>query len=303
MNLEPTDCPSCGQDDFDLLFVGKDREHPIPGDFPVVKCRACEMVYLNPRPDDASLNECYPDDYDSYSFGVGAVGRIQRILRSRAARKIARIVPRGGRVLEVGCATGDLLAPLRDEAGMSVVGVELSPFAANLAVENHGLEVHVGKLSEFDFEPESFEGVVMRNVLEHLPDPLGDLRRSATLLAKGGHIFIDIPNYDSLDRVLFGKYWYGYSTPRHLTVPSARTASQMLRTAGFEVVAVRHSLVPNNWIGSLKNVLDEMAGELNRFKSVNFRNPLFVLLAIPLGVLQVALRSSGRIEVVATKVR
>lgn len=303
MILENTPCPLCSSNAYNLLFEGKDREHPIPGTFPVVQCRDCSLVYLNPRPADESLHECYPDDYDSYAFGVGSVGKVQKYLRRQAAKKIGRFLPRGSRVLEVGCATGDLLAPLRDVAGLQVVGVELSPYAASIAIKNHELDVHIGKLVDFHFEPGSFDGVVMRNVLEHLPDPLGDLQRSSALLRKGGHIFIDVPNYDSLDRMVFGRYWYGYSTPRHLTVPSVKTLSRMLSASGFQVTEVRHSMVPNNWIGSLKNVLDEMGGEINRFKMVNFRNPLCVLLSAPLGIVQKIFGLSGRIEVVAMKVK
>lgn len=75
----------------------------------------------------------------------------------------------------------------------------------------------------------------------------------------------------------------------------------MLSDAGLQVIVVRHSMVPNNWIGSLKNVLDELAGEINRFKIVNFKNPLFVVLFFPFGFLQKLIRKSGRIEVVAVK--
>jgi hypothetical protein len=77
----------------------------------------------------------------------------------------------------------------------------------------------------------------------------------------------------------------------------------MLSMAGFRVTEVRHSMVPNNWIGSLKNVLTEMSGEKNRFKAVTFRNPWLVVLSFPLGVLQKLVGMSGRIEIVAMKVK
>lgn len=301
INLIHTNCPLCGSCDARLLFNSKDREHPIPGVFPVVQCRTCELVYLDPRPDDDSLSACYPDDYDSYAFGIGTVGRLQKLLRRQAAKKVAAYLPKGSRVLEVGCATGDLLAPLRDVAGLEVVGVELSSYAANLAMKNHQLNVRIGKLKDMVFPPESFDAVIMRNVLEHLPDPLGDLKRAAAVLKSGGYIFIDVPNYDSLDRRLTGPYWYGYSSPRHLTIPSVNTLNGMLNRAGFTTVDVTHSLVPNNWIGSLKNALDAWIGERNRFRWVNFRNPVFVLLTAPLGLIQKLLCTSGRIEVVARK--
>jgi hypothetical protein len=80
-----------------------------------------------------------------------------------------------------------------------------------------------------------------------------------------------------------------------------KTLRDMLGRAGFTTEVVTHSLLPNNWIGSLKNALDEKAGAQNRYAWINFRNPVFVLLAAPLTILQKLLRMSGRIEVVARK--
>ena len=82
INLVRIDCPLCHEKEFDFLFNSIDREHPIPGEFPVVRCVDCGLVYLNPRPDDDSLSECYPDDYDSYNYGVGIAGGLQKLLRS-----------------------------------------------------------------------------------------------------------------------------------------------------------------------------------------------------------------------------
>lgn len=300
INLVPTDCPLCRSDDPVFLFNSKDREHPIPGEFPIVSCRNCGLVYLNPRPDEASLLECYPDDYDSYTFGQGLVGGLQKWLRRHSANQLSTIFSNGGRILEIGCASGDLLLPLRDVAGFQVVGVEMSSYAASLA-HAKGLDVRVGRLEEVEFTTGSFDGVVMRNVLEHFSAPLEDLRRVSVLLKPEGKIFIAIPNHDGLDRRFFGKYWYAYETPRHLTVPSVVTIRKMLESTGFEVVTIRHSMVPNSWISSLRFLLEEITGRPYRLKFINFKNPIFLVLAIPLGVLQKLLRMSGRIEVIASK--
>lgn len=300
MQLEYVDCPLCSHNNPVELFAGIDRDLPCPGSFSVVQCRDCGLVYLNPRPAEISLVECYPDAYDSYAFGTGLVGNLQKQMRRCSAMQLAGIFAPGGSILEIGCASGDLLQPLRDVTRFQVVGIELSSYAAKLA-HAQGLDVRVGRLSDVEFDKESFDGVIMRNVLEHLSAPLEDLKRVAALLKPGGKIFIAIPNHDGLDRMVFGKYWYAYETPRHLTVPSVVTAKKMLAMAGFEIVAVRHSMVPNNWISSVRFLAEDLFDKPRRLKWINYKNPLLLFLALPLGILQKLLRMSGRIDIVARK--
>ena len=60
-----------------------------------------------------------------------------------------------------------------------------------------------------------FDAVIMRHVVEHFHSPRSVLKRSADHLRPGGLIFISTPNFDSLDRRVFGANWYDYDTPRH----------------------------------------------------------------------------------------
>lgn len=300
--LETVRCDLCGADSTDLVFQGKDRLYGLPGTFPVVICRECHLVYVNPRPGAEALAAYYPTDYTPYHRKPGCIGRAKAVLRRREARRIGKLLPAGARVLEVGCAAGDLLAPLR-ERGLQVTGVEMSPYAAGIAREQHGLDVHTGTIFDCPCAEGSFDAVVMRHVLEHFPSPRKALEKAAALLKDEGLLFITTPNYDSADRKLFGAYWYAFDTPRHLYVFSIRTIRKMLEAAGFGLAGVSHGCVPNNWIGSVRNFVEERRSSSFLVKGLSINNPLCILLFAPVSILFGIFGRSGIVEITAKKIR
>ncbi|NCQ28205.1 MAG: class I SAM-dependent methyltransferase, partial [Armatimonadetes bacterium] len=92
------------------------------------------------------------------------------------------------------CATGQHLAMLRDRGGWRVTGVEFSPRAAALARRVHSLNVHTGDLLSAHLPAESVDLVLMKYVLEHVPDPLGELREIRRVLRPGGRAVFWVPN-------------------------------------------------------------------------------------------------------------
>lgn len=61
-------CPVCASKERSFLFTSDDWLYGVPGEFPLVRCRACGLVYLQERPHAASLALYYPDDtYYAYS--------------------------------------------------------------------------------------------------------------------------------------------------------------------------------------------------------------------------------------------
>ena len=97
-----------------------------------------------------------------------------------------------GETLELGCAHGGFTALLA-RAGFRARGLELDGSVARLAEETFGIDVLAGPLEEQAIAPGSLSAVVLMDVLEHLPDPVGLLRRVAELLAPGGVVLVQTP--------------------------------------------------------------------------------------------------------------
>lgn len=105
-------------------------------------------------------------------------------------------VPRGARVLELGCSTGYIGRILIEEKGCTVVGVEVDPQAA-VEARAKGLEVHVGSLEDGAFRTSLGEGydiVIAADVLEHLASPPPVLEHFKRWLAPGGRAIVAVPN-------------------------------------------------------------------------------------------------------------
>jgi SAM-dependent methyltransferase len=293
-------CRLCGADEFDVLVEGRERRHGLPGEFRLVKCRRCDLVYLNPRPTAEALRTYYPQDYSPYRAQRGLFGFLTRRLRRREAFQLRHSLPAAAEVLELGCAAGDLLVPLR-EAGFHVTGVELSDQAASIARMEHHLDVHTATLADAPLEGKVFDAIVMRNVIEHLPDPRTDLERAASMLRPGGLLFIRTDNVGSLDARIFGAFWYGFDFPRHLTLFSSETLPALVRSAGLEVVQVQYSLVPTHWIMSLRYWMSErpLMGTCSHL--ISLRNPPLLAAGFAVAVVQKLAHNSGRFVVVARK--
>lgn len=99
-------------------------------------------------------------------------------------------------VLEVGCAEGGLLEVLMD-MGMDVCGIELSEERANIAKKkNPKLNILVGDIMDEQL-PEKlgrkFDFVIMREVIEHIPNKYAAFRNLDLLTTDTGYLFVSFP--------------------------------------------------------------------------------------------------------------
>lgn len=158
-------------------------------------------------------------------------------------RAVREHLPRGGSVLDLGCASGGLLAALADEAGRRV-GVEIDPAAAATAAA-HADAVHAGSLESVDLDGERFDVVVLGDVVEHVADPLAVLRRAATWSTPGGRLIISLPNVAHWSvrlSLLAGRWDYtdrGILDDTHLRFFTWRTGAELVESAGLRILERR----------------------------------------------------------------
>lgn len=296
-------CSLCGSAERRPLCTGHDRFVPQnTATYTLHSCARCGLVYLSPRPDTPEeLAAIYPPSYDSY---VGERQGLTMLMRRAAWRPeigeiLARTTPASA-ILEVGSATGEFLAELRRRGRPNLLGLELSEAAARVARERHGLDVRAGQLDDAELPAGSCDLVIMRHVLEHVPDPRATLGTIARLLRPGGRCIFTIPNVDSHTRRIFGADWYGYDVPRHFTLFPRRALAALLEAAGLRAERVVYVAAPNVWIGSLRFRL-AARGRHRLARFFRYQNPLAVAACAPLGLASALLRSSGVIRVIAQR--
>jgi SAM-dependent methyltransferase len=231
--VEISTCALCGCDQ----STERLRESP----FRVVWCCDCGLTYVTPRLRPDLLPLVYDETYwtspsakdRGYTDYRAAAPLYLKTFEKRYAL-IDRIAASPGRALDVGCAAGYFMKVLSDH-GWQVEGVELSATIAQHARDEYGLSVHVGELATAQFENESFDLVTMWDVVEHVPDPLGLVRRAAELLKPKGAIVIETQNIDSLASRLLRSRWHHFKHMEHLYHFNPATISRLLKTAGFQV--------------------------------------------------------------------
>jgi 2-polyprenyl-3-methyl-5-hydroxy-6-metoxy-1,4-benzoquinol methylase len=212
----------------------------------LVQCQNCGLVYVSTRPDPNELYALYGEAYfhndDSAMVGYTDYVRDEANIRRTANRRLhylERFVP-PGRMLDVGCAAGFFLDEAR-KRGWQVQGLDISAYAAQYSKERFGLDVRQGSLIDLDYPQSTFDLITLWDVIEHVPDPKAYIQRVAALLRTGGVFSLATPDVASLPAKLTGKRWMGYKlADEHVYYFSAKTLSQMLNEAGFEVVNVRH---------------------------------------------------------------
>jgi len=258
--LEDVSCPlGCPKRD-DVVLIGCDLLHDLPGNFTVVKCQTCGLMRTNPRPSPDAIGPYYPDNYGPY---LGTRVENPKSNSSGWIKKILRPVVRWvfnfnttplpttltGRMLEIGCASGAFLHHMACQ-GWSVQGIEYSERAAQAATKL-GYMVHCGPLETAPQPDEPFDLIVGWMVLEHLHNPVGGLKKLREWAKRDAWLILSVPNAGSLEFRLFKDKWYALQLPTHLYHFTPHTLKEVLTASGWNLEEVYHQRVLSNLIASL----------------------------------------------------
>lgn len=218
-------CNICGASEERLITV--------QNSYRVVACAECGFVYVNPRPDEATLADLYlsylPDKMEDPESWQGYM----KTVFSNAAAEIARRVPAGGTVLDIGCGYGFFLDEMK-KRGFKVSGMDVSKTAVGYAARR-GFDVRLGTLDTVAVEEGSFDVVTMFYVLEHIPDPLKALLQVKRVLKPGGLLLLRLPHTTPIVKALsvLGINNNLYDPPFHLNDFSAASIKTLLKKAGY----------------------------------------------------------------------
>jgi SAM-dependent methyltransferase len=226
-------CPACGSPDGLTFLLGESD---------LKRCRACSHVYA---PRYADPEDVYVDGYMTGGrpdFGVDVRNdNFQQWLSYVAHRRMAlveRHVRPPATLLDVGCGTGEVLLAARSR-GWTVHGVEPVVESAAMARDTRGLDVRCAVLEESGFAEHSFDVVCAIHVLEHMTDAVNFIRMIARWARPGGLVFIEVPNWRSLDRRSAGASWGLLRPLEHLSHFSPASLTHTMQRAGLNRVRAR----------------------------------------------------------------
>jgi SAM-dependent methyltransferase len=195
-------------------------------------CAGCGHVFLDPPPAEAQLRLMY----DHYTFhsplklerGYASAERL-----AFEAVMLPRLPPGPLDILEIGCSEGLLLAALRGR-GHRVVGCEPGPLGRH-GREVLGLDIRPVFFAEAGFPDSSYDIVIHRHLIEHVPDGVEFVRQVARVLRPGGRLVMETPSY----RAWLASGRLTALMPEHVMCYSRPSLVRVLAAAGF-VVTFHH---------------------------------------------------------------
>lgn len=273
-------------------------------------CGECGLIFNNNYADHEDPGELYKEYYANetakrFNFGVEALIRTFRFFR---AIKLFTIHPSAKTVLDVGSGRGFMLYFLRKYFGYRrAAGVQISRNAVEFSRKRLGLEIHDRDLLELDFEPGAFDLITMWHVLEHLTGTDRYLAKLASLLAPGGRLVIEVPNFHSWTRAYSGQYWLGLDPEFHRTYFHPEQLVGMLRRHGLEARLMHTFSLEYSTFISVQSIVSRLTGTDHLFfrfiQEARFSWPviphalLFLLLTPACFLVNLLLYFSGKGEV------
>jgi 2-polyprenyl-3-methyl-5-hydroxy-6-metoxy-1,4-benzoquinol methylase len=232
-------CPVCTGRDLRRVFAVQTWST-----YSIEKCRACGFVFAAPRPSPEELDRFYTSTYFTKDHDKNLGYANYRSVAEENARRMWHEFPgilgerkvTSRRVLDVGCATGGFLAEAKAD-GWDGVGVEFSEFAIEVARQEFGLHVLKGDVFHPELAENSFGLVTMWHVLEHVLDPLATLAQAKKLLAPGGLLFVELPNWSSVGRRARGVKWSQLKPPEHINFFTPATLALAAEKAGLRILS------------------------------------------------------------------
>jgi SAM-dependent methyltransferase len=147
----------------------------------------------------------------------------------------------------VGCGSGEFLLAMQ-QIRWRAFGIDVNEHPVRLARER-GVPAAVCADFLAYRRLDSLDVITFNHVLEHVPAVGAYLDHAAKLLKPDGLLLISVPNFNSLSRRVFGRYWTHLDLPRHVFHFTPMTLRCLVEARSFEVVCVSQSLRQDNALG------------------------------------------------------
>jgi SAM-dependent methyltransferase len=164
--------------------------------YDVVVCGTCGAGFADDIPSQEAF-DAYYREMSKYEYHQrdGAESEYDQRRLAIIADLLAPFIPSPrARILDVGCATGRLLALLRERGFPDVHGLDPSPACAAAAGRLYGVPVRTTTLSRLHESGETFDVVILVGVLEHIQDLDTALREVRDVLSPEGLVYVEVPD-------------------------------------------------------------------------------------------------------------
>lgn len=270
--FKPNTCPVClSKDTFELYPANVDLKKLVftyefspesQKTFQVIRCSNCSHVFCSAIPKNFYKN--YEDVIDKEYLRHFHT----RELSAQSVLNIIKFYAYSGRLLDVGCATGDFLN-IAKNIGYIAEGLELSRWSAELA-RKKGIKVYSDRLKMLSQKfPGKYDIITMLGVIEHFQNPRDEMLYINKLLKPDGILVIWTGNVDGIMSRILGRRWW-YWQGQHIQYFTDKSLNQLTLLTGFKHIATKRYPIAATY--------EQVDNSLNRYRFQRYLMPLVKLL-------------------------
>ena len=132
---------------------------------------------------------------------------------------------------------GHLVGQLSAE--FEAYGMDLNHWAVKKSKEfSEAASLQTASAQELPYQDGAFNVVIIKHIVEHLPDPAKAINEIGRVTEKGGILILATPNLGSLLKPWKGDRWIGYQDPTHISLKQPEEWLTLIEGAGFEFMRV-----------------------------------------------------------------
>ncbi len=160
---------------------------------------------------------------------------------------------KNGNLLDVGCGSGKFLTTATSNFN-NVYGVEVSKQGRKFLMKKN----IISEKSIFcnKFKDNYFDAITYWHSFEHMKNPSEILKKTKDLLKKDGILLISVPNYNSIGRYIFNKFWFHLDVPRHIFHYTEKSLRNLIENSNFEVVDIKRNFLEYDISGIIQSLLN-----------------------------------------------
>jgi SAM-dependent methyltransferase len=176
----------------------------------------------------------------AYAPATAWLSRVKRrLLNQKYKPDFILQLPRGARILDVGCGNNSAQATKKLRPDIYYVGLDVGDYNQQDPPAQHADEYIVTSSARFaeqiEKQPQSFAAVISSHNLEHCERPERVLSAMCRSLAPGGQLYLAFPSEASVNFPRRSGTLNFHDDEQHREVPRFREVIDRIRAAGLEI--------------------------------------------------------------------
>lgn len=206
--------------------------------FNIVRCKNCKLIYADTVVSKSNIVSLYDINDSDLKIRESLIEKDDCLRRLKIIRKCFSKNLKNSqiRVLDFGTGMSNFTY-IAKKQGYDVYGQDIDKKIMQFHKRKRMKMADLNKVKD-----NYFDVITLFHVFEHIDTPVELIAFLKKKLRKGGIIYIDVPNGESLEIKLFGEKspYVSTSDKSHLYYYSLKTLSRMLKDSGFKIVRKKH---------------------------------------------------------------